>query len=251
MRSDERTLQAGYELGRRAVAEDLSELDLAAIHHDGLRSSIKLVAEQAAAEMIDAGGAFLQEVLASYEMVRRGYKEAAAIAAAERRQTAMLHQLSSFLADTSLTARDTDALAEVVSLVAEHARELTNASQCVASCTLDDQEVRATASDKEHAETPGATGPHALELGPSATPRSQRDEAGTRSALHHDTATANVLNVPITALDGRPLGSIQLSGKRQGDFTERDEAIAIHLANMTAASLERALLYRTRAPNPE
>ena len=36
----ETTLRDGYELGRRALAEGVSALDLAAIHHDALASSL-------------------------------------------------------------------------------------------------------------------------------------------------------------------------------------------------------------------
>src|SRR5919198_3766185 len=50
---DESTLQAAYELGRDAVARDLSVLDLALVHHEALRSALAArdvdVAEKTAA----------------------------------------------------------------------------------------------------------------------------------------------------------------------------------------------------------
>ena len=39
---------------------------------------------------------------------------------------------------------------------------------------------------------------------------------------------------------------LQLVDKGGRDFTDADEAIAVHLAGMTAASLERAESYRIR-----
>ena len=38
--------------------------------------------------------------------------------------------------------------------------------------------------------------------------------------------------------------ALQLVDKRSSEFTDADEAVAIHLSDMTAAALERAELYR-------
>ena len=79
---------------------------------------------------------------------------------------------------------------------------------------------------------------------PSRVPRSRW---GSEPALRALPARSNVLTVPITALDGRQSGLLQLAEKGRGDFTEADEAIALHLADMAAAALERAELYRRHA----
>ena len=52
------------------------------------------------------------------------------------------------------------------------------------------------------------------------------------------------LLVALTALDGSELGAIQLFDKQDGSFTESDEAILIHLAQMASAAVERARLYQ-------
>jgi Phosphoserine phosphatase RsbU, N-terminal domain len=72
----EPALQEAYELGRRAMRERLSMLDLARIHHlvllDVLRS------HRSADELEDITGAasdFLVEALAAFEMASRGFME--------------------------------------------------------------------------------------------------------------------------------------------------------------------------------
>ena len=52
------------------------------------------------------------------------------------------------------------------------------------------------------------------------------------------------LAVPLRLLDGTDLGVLHLFGKHGRDFSELDEAVAVQLAQMTAAALERARLYR-------
>ena len=51
------------------------------------------------------------------------------------------------------------------------------------------------------------------------------------------------LGAPLTTLDGRELGSIQLLDKHDSDFTEVDEAVLVHLSQMASAAVERAWLY--------
>ena len=54
------------------------------------------------------------------------------------------------------------------------------------------------------------------------------------------------LAAALTALDGSELGAIQLFDKLDGSFTESDEAVLIHLAQMASAAVERARLYQER-----
>jgi hydroxyacylglutathione hydrolase len=170
---DETTLRQGYELGRSAVAGGVSALDVAAIHHQALESSLETAQDRRTSEIVGAAAGFFQEVLSAFEMVHRGYGEAAAAAAAERHRAAMLRRLSSFLTDASLSARHGDAVSEVLHLVAEHARELTGATSAIASWRDGDDQVRATSSDHEstaadetdllrHVEREGLTPTHLL-----------------------------------------------------------------------------------------
>jgi hypothetical protein len=244
LRDDETTLRHGYELGRSAVAGSVSALDVAAIHHDALASSLEAARDRRTAEIVGAAAGFFQEVLSAFEMVHRGYGEAAAAAAAERHRAAMLRRLSSFLTDASLSARHGEAVSEVLHLVAEHARELTGAASAIASWGDGIDRVRASSSDPESAP---AGEPdllrHVERVAPSLPSRVARVEWQEEPALR-TFAVSNLLTVPLAALDGRRLGLLQLVDKHGGDFTDADEAVAVHLADMAAAALERAALYR-------
>lgn len=51
------------------------------------------------------------------------------------------------------------------------------------------------------------------------------------------------LAAPLTLRDGRSAGLIQLSDKHEGEFTEKDEAILVQLAQMAAVAIDNAQLY--------
>jgi ANTAR domain/Phosphoserine phosphatase RsbU, N-terminal domain len=68
--------RAAYELGRRAIGEQLSVLDLARIHHDMLLDVLKTHRSSQELEHIaQAASEFLVEALAVFEMTQRGFTE--------------------------------------------------------------------------------------------------------------------------------------------------------------------------------
>ena len=69
---DEKALHEGYQIGRSAVTDGLSILELAQVHHDVLREVLASSQEQLD-DVIAVASEFLIEVLATYEMTRRGY----------------------------------------------------------------------------------------------------------------------------------------------------------------------------------
>ncbi|MGB2591746.1 MAG: ATP-binding protein [Candidatus Acidiferrum sp.] len=73
----EETLGEAYELGRSAIAEGKSLLDLASIHHQAIQG---MVHEAAAAEVrkqiLSCGASFLMESLSPFEMTHRGFQDA-------------------------------------------------------------------------------------------------------------------------------------------------------------------------------
>jgi MarR-like DNA-binding transcriptional regulator SgrR of sgrS sRNA len=72
----ERGRQAAYELGRRAIGEQLSVLDLARIHHGVLLDVLKTHRSAPELEHIaQAASEFLVEALAVFEMTQRGFTE--------------------------------------------------------------------------------------------------------------------------------------------------------------------------------
>jgi Phosphoserine phosphatase RsbU, N-terminal domain/GAF domain len=241
--SDETTLHCGYELGRAAVAQGISALDLAATHHDGLQALIKTHGEEHFERVIAASAAFFQEALSAFEMVHRGYREAASAAAEERRHAAMVRRLSSFLADASLSVRHPDGEIEVLHLVAEHGRELTGASYGVAACTTGGHGIRASSSDLDSQIPDPAVLSYLERIGHALPRRLSRAEFRSQPPLQAFDVVLNVLSVPIAALDDRRLGLLQLVDRKHGDFTDAHEAVAVHLADMAAAALERAELY--------
>ena len=244
---DERRLRVGYELGRVAVASEISSLELVAVHHRALAALIDRTRDRRTRDIVEAASTFLQELLSAYEMAHRIYREAAASAALERRQTEMLRQLSAFLADTSLSAGHPDALEEVIRLVAEHAREFVDAAHSIVTCTINGERIRA-ASDHDQPEPKRERLVHHVESIASALPPRVARAEWTHVPLLRSIAEAgetpiSALTLPIVALDDRVLGTLQLLDKRGGDFTKTDEALALHLADITASAIERAQLY--------
>jgi hypothetical protein len=72
----ERGRQAAYELGRRAIGEQLSVLELARIHHGVLLDVLRTHrTPQELEEIAEAASEFLVEALAVFEMTERGFTE--------------------------------------------------------------------------------------------------------------------------------------------------------------------------------
>jgi hypothetical protein len=73
VRRDEAPLHTGYVLGRTAVAEGMSILDLAQLHHEVL---IEVLEDTPAGELngvATRASEFFVEVLATYDMAQRGF----------------------------------------------------------------------------------------------------------------------------------------------------------------------------------
>jgi hypothetical protein len=73
---DERGRRAAYELGRRALGERLSVLELVRIHHGLLLEVLKThQSPQELEHLAQAAAEFLVEALAIFEMTQRGFAE--------------------------------------------------------------------------------------------------------------------------------------------------------------------------------
>jgi hypothetical protein len=241
----ERTLRAAYELGREAVTRQLDVLDLALVHHEALAEALRAADPDDLERVIRSAGDFLVDSLSAFEMIRRAYTEARDAAALERRQASMLRQLSNLLADASL-ALDAGSLDEMLRLVAEQARELTRAACCVAVLGRSDgPEVEAAAFDEddEHAAAFAASAGLPALAADRAVRISGGELAAHPASRHLDLRGAGWLAAPLTTLDERQIGWIQLLAAPGADFTEIDEAVLAHLAQMTSATVERARMY--------
>jgi Phosphoserine phosphatase RsbU, N-terminal domain len=250
----ERSLRAAYELGREALNRGHSVLELAVVQQEALTAALAGASGPPETEHVSrAAGDFFLESLSAFEMVQRGYAEARAAAAFERRQTEMARQLSSFLADASLALDASDSLEEMLRLVAEQARELIGAECSLATVALGGQPRAAEAASCSDAAWDGFV--RWLDL--FAIYRLIRLNGGSirvaggqlagmpefRSAAR-GRRLRGFLGASFTTLGGDELGAIQLFDKEAGRFTAEDEAALVYLAQMTSAAVERTWLYR-------
>jgi Phosphoserine phosphatase RsbU, N-terminal domain len=201
----ESDLREAYELGRNAVVRELSMLDLTLVHHNALLDVLRETSASDIERITRAAAAFVLESVSAFEMVRRGFAEARAAALAERRQAAMLRQLSNFLADGSLALVGSESLDEMLQLVAEQALELVGGGSCQVRVVGDDGGVY---------------------------------EAVSASEVDGEKSIA----ARLTTLDGRVIGSIKVASG--DDLNEIDDAVLQHLAQMVSAAVERTWLYR-------
>jgi transcriptional regulator with GAF, ATPase, and Fis domain len=256
---DERALTRAYELGRSAVAQKFSVLDLASAHQDALLESLQLDPDATSQkDVIRAAGDFFLEAVSAFEVATRALQDARETALVERRHATIVRHLSTFFADASLALDASESLHEMLQLIAEHAREITGAERCAAQLTVDDDAptIDAFAADEHDAGLESQLN----EL--SSLYRALEPPSGslrmTDSDLNHHRQT-DALTEPTDArtwkprgwaaaalitLDRRHLGLIQAFDKQTGDFTELDEAILVQLAQMASAAVERAQLYR-------
>jgi Phosphoserine phosphatase RsbU, N-terminal domain len=72
-RREESALNAGYEIGRAALAGGLSLLDVVRVHHEVLTEVLCAGPADEVALVAGAASDFLLEVLASYDMAQRGF----------------------------------------------------------------------------------------------------------------------------------------------------------------------------------
>jgi hypothetical protein len=70
---DEAALAAGYQIGRSAVSDGLTILDLVHVHHDILRDVLRTSRPEDLDDVTATAADFLVEVLATFEMTSRGY----------------------------------------------------------------------------------------------------------------------------------------------------------------------------------
>ena len=74
VRREEGPLHVGYELGRTAVTDGLSILDLAQVHHEVLLGALRDSPAEELSSIATAASEFLVEVLAAYDMAQRVFR---------------------------------------------------------------------------------------------------------------------------------------------------------------------------------
>jgi hypothetical protein len=203
-------LQVAYEIGRSALSDNVSVVEIALLHHE-LLAECEFDGGSLEPEAVTRAGQFLSEALAAYEMVARGYHEVRDAVALERHHAAMIRQLATFMGDASLAVHSRDSTRELIRLVAEHARELTDALSA----------------------TVAVVGPDHRQLVETV------DEGLPTASSSTDQRT-----VALRALDGYEIGTITIVGRPGRRFMEIDDAVLAHLGQMAAAALERSHRYQ-------
>ena len=234
----ERTLQAAYELGRSALSRGVGLLELAHTHHDAVQAALGAAEHGDAPRVAAAAGDFLLEALGAYEMVHRGFGEAQETVAYERRQAAMIRRLSTLLADASLALHAHGSLEEMLRLVVEQARELTAAAWCLAHTH------KIAAGRPVIAEVDAGPDDEAATLDTAYAALASTTHAGSRAYVEFD---ESCVAVPFEALDGETVGVLAAAPTAGRQFTELDHALLVHVGQMAAAALERAMRYRLNA----
>jgi hypothetical protein len=74
-RREEAALSRGYELGRTAVGDGVSILELARIHHDVLLEALRETPPEELTQVATAASEFFLEVLATVDMTQRSLRE--------------------------------------------------------------------------------------------------------------------------------------------------------------------------------
>lgn len=202
----ERGLGAAYDLGREAVAAQLSILDLAEAHHAALRQALA-EAGRAPEATVEAAADFLREGLSLFETVHRGYHEVQEVARIEHEHSEQLRALAA----ASVALNSSMTVEEILQLTADAARELTGAVRATVAIFAPDPRLRALT----------ATCP----TSPSDLP-----------------AEPARLGARLTGR-GRELGLLEVTDRPGREFSTRHETILTQLAQLASVAISNAQLY--------
>ena len=201
----ERELGAAYDIGRRAVAAQLSVLDLAEAHHAALRQAISDGGPPA--DTLQAGADFLRESLSIFESVHRGYREVQEVARIEHEHVEQLRAL----ADASVALNSSLTVEEILQLTADAARTLIRGSRATVAIFAPDPRLRPL----------NATSPPLPAEGEAEPAR---------------------LTARLTGR-GRELGMLEVLDSHTREFTERDDTVLTQLAQLASVAISNAQLY--------
>jgi len=202
----ERELGAAYDLGRAAVSEHLSVLDLAEAHHAALRGALEGGGRPPEATL-RAAADFLRESLSIFESVHRGYTEVQEVARLEHEYVEQLRNL----ADASVAINASMGVEEILQLTADAARGITGAERASVA-------IKATSTRLPPL---SATSPNQLGGG-------LPDPARMSSRMTDR---------------GAELGAIEVVDRPGRDFTARDRVLLDQLASVASVAVSNARLY--------
>ena len=129
----EEALGAAYDLGREAVAAQLSVLDLADAHHDALQA-----AGAGDPATLEAAANFLRESLSMFETVHRGYLEVQEVARLEHEYVEQLGALAS----ASVAINSSLTVEAILQLTADTARTIIRSARATVAVLAPDPRLR-------------------------------------------------------------------------------------------------------------
>ncbi|HKE31865.1 MAG TPA: ATP-binding protein [Candidatus Angelobacter sp.] len=180
----------------------------------------------------------------------RLYRHSLETLAAERQRSAVLRSL----AEASLQINSALNLDSLLQVITGQARKIVAARQAFTTllpngernqsitCTSVDEGQDALPFPPERSEM--FTLACSLNKPVRITAGTQGNHAWRTMMKSSDAARDGWLAAPLLTRDGRNLGLIQLSQKINGEFTEDDEAILVHLTHMASVAVDNVRLYR-------
>jgi serine phosphatase RsbU (regulator of sigma subunit)/anti-sigma regulatory factor (Ser/Thr protein kinase) len=247
--SGERGLERAYELGRAAISDDMSMLDIAAIHLESLAEALALATSPEEHQRIArAATEFAMESLSTFEMAQRGFREAQEAARLEQRHTEQLRGL----ADAAVAIAEARTLDELAELVTTNALQIVGVGRAAASLrsaaepTLVQHTIAWAHGTIEHSERRGMLPLHEWVCSRGELVRLNGNELDGHSfwsRVDPPDGTASWLAMPLVDRAGRNIGLFHLADKRDGAFSRNDEAILVQLAQIFSVAIEKLRLY--------
>ena len=201
-------LGAAYDLGRKAVEDQLGLIDLAVAHHDALAAALGEAPPERHQAILKTGSDFLREGLSTFEIAARGYHEVQELARIEHDHVEQLRAL----ADASVAINSTLTAEEILQLTADAARSVIGVQR--ASVVI--------LSTERHQLPLTATSPAGLD------DEGEPDPARLSVALRGR---------------GRDLGQLEVVDVKGRQFTAREDAILTQLGQLASVAIANARLY--------
>ena len=222
--------------------------------------------EALAVELMKAGATdYLQKGLLTAERLSQSLRQALRLRDADRQardaRRAVEHQAAQLqiLADASLGIHGSHSLEAAMEFISKTARELVGANVAVAQLDGIDGRVeveRRSLSEKYVGHFAAASSEGDLRWA-TLVREARKSVRLTASQLDADLAwnfscarrfkgltVRGLLAAPLVGQDGKPLGSLQLTDRLEGDFDGSDEAMLVQLAQTASVALENVRLYR-------
>jgi hypothetical protein len=205
---DETHLAPAYDLGRSAVGDQLSLLELAEAHRRALERFVLGEADADRRSLLAERGAdFLRESLAAFEIAHRGFLEVQEVARIEHEHARQLQSV----AEVSVALNASLPVEDVLDLVTAEARHVLDGAYAHAYVELPGSGQRLTAA------------------------------SGAQPAPGSAAAREQPLHAGLVGQRGAALGAIEVLGAQDPDTGA--EAILIQLAQVASAAITNAQLY--------